>query len=103
MKQWMRTAGLLALLSATAMAQTTIGTVQGSTYNPVNTMWWIFTVIYGIFAAVIGVAILWHCMHGALGSHDGFGKIINVLMYGGIGFSAVFIISRMTLGAQAPI
>lgn len=103
MKQWIKAVGMLALLSASAMAQSQIGTVQGANYNPVNTMWWVFTLVYGFFGAAIGIAILWHCLHGALGSHDGFGKIVNVLMYGGIGFSAVFIISRMTLGAQAPI
>jgi hypothetical protein len=103
MKQFLKTFGMLALLSATAMAQAGIGQVQGTNVNPVNVMWWVFTVIYGIFGAVIGISILYHCLHGALGSHDGFGKIINVLMFGGIGFAAVFIISRMTLGAQAPI
>lgn len=103
MKQWMKTAGMLALLSSAAMAQSQVGVVQGANYNPVNTMWWVFTLVYGFFGAIIGIAVLYHCSHGALGSHDGFGKIVNVLMYGAIGFGVVFVISRMTLGTQAPI
>jgi hypothetical protein len=103
MKQLFKSAGTLALLAASAMAQSQVGVVEGSNYNPVNTMWWIFTLIYGTFGAVMGISILYHCMHGALGSHDGMGKIINVLQFAAIGFGVVFIISRMTLGAQAPI
>lgn len=101
MKQFLKAAGLLALTAAAAMAQLPgIGTggTQGAGYNPVNSAWWIYALVYGIYAAIIGCAILWHCMHGALGTHEGFGRIVNVLIFGAIGFAAVYVITNLAVG-----
>lgn len=98
--KFMKMAALALLLSVAAFAQAPTATGQ---YNPVTTAWWIETIIYGIFGAVVAIAILWHCLHGALGSHDGFGKIINVLVFAGIGFGALYIVTHMVSGTAAPI
>lgn len=98
MKQAIKTIALCAL-PVLAMAQTT----TGGSYNPVNTAWWIEAIVYGIFAVGIAIAILWHCMHGALGSHEGFSKIINVLVFAAIGFGTIYIISNMTTGMAPPV
>jgi hypothetical protein len=97
--KWIRFVALMALTGVSAMAQQQS---SGGNYNPVNTMWWIFFMIYSIYAAVIGIAILWHCGHGALGSHDGMSKIVVTILFGAIGFGVVYIIQTMVAGAAAP-
>jgi hypothetical protein len=106
MKQALKIIGLSVLLSAVSMAQvgSTEGTVpSSSSFDPVRTMWWIFTLLYGSFGAIIASAILWHSGHAAVGNHEGFGKILHVIYFGAIGFGVVYLISHMTMGAAAPL
>lgn len=99
MKASLKTVAMFALFAVSVMADQT----TGGTYNPVNTAWWIEAVVYGIFGAIIAVAILWHCAHGALGSHEGFSKIVNVLIFGAIGFGTIYVVTNMTSGMAPPV
>lgn len=99
MKQVLKTFGLLALLSVTAMAQAQ-SNVQ---YNPVDSMWAVEVIVYGLFSAVMAIALLYHSGQGALGSHDGWAKIVTVFKYAAIGYGGIYILTHIVSGSKAPI